>query len=79
MEANDAQFIKGFNGGYLLEQYEPDMLATVLKNLDLSDDFLQGLSDGQKEYQQERIRTELKKLSHLRDQGKEQDRGTERE
>lgn len=71
MEDQEALFIKGFNGGYLLEQYEPNLLAKVLKTLNLSNDYLEGLSSGQKEYQQERIRLEMERLSQLRDKGKD--------
>jgi hypothetical protein len=74
MDSQDELFIRGFNGGYLLAQHQPELLAKVMKNLNLSNDFLAGLSQGQLEYQQERIRLELEHLSQLREQGRDIDR-----
>lgn len=73
MHANDQLFIKGFNGGYLLEKYKPELLANILKNIDTTNVYLAGLSKGQFEYQKE-IRLELENLSQLRDRGKDLDR-----
>jgi len=73
MDAQDSKFIEGFNGGYLLEKFEPSLLTKVLKDLDLSNDYVSGLSSGQKEYQQERTRLELENMARLRAQDNDKD------
>jgi len=78
MEDQEALYTKGFNGGYLLEQYEPNLLAKVLTKLNLSNDYFVGLSAGQKEYQQELIRLEYENLHILRERGKDTDHDLER-
>ena len=74
MESQEALFIRGVNNGYLLEQYEPTLLAKVLKGLGSTTDFVSGLQSGQKLYQQERANQELDELSKLREQGTERGR-----
>jgi len=76
---DQTHYVRGFNGGYLLEQFEPELLAKVMKTLDLSNDYLEGLSEGQKEFQQERIRQEIENISRLRDEGKSKGQKKERD
>lgn len=78
MDSEEQQFIQGFNNGYLLEQYEPTLLAKVLNNISTSTVYISGLSSGQQEYQQEYIRLEYENLSKLREKNKEDDRDIER-
>ena len=72
---NEAFFIRGYNNGYLLEKYEPTLLAMVLQNISPSTVYVSGLAIGQKQYQQERTEKELKHLGEFRRQ--DLDRGRE--
>lgn len=75
---NQALFTQGFNNGYLLEQYEPALLATVLHNLCQTTAYVSGLCSGQREFRQQRIDLEYEQLSKLRDTAREQHRNIER-
>ena len=70
---SEAKFIKGFSGGYILEQYEPVLFSKLMKGLDLSTEYLDGFSSGREEYQRERVREELNDLAGIRNGSKEQD------
>ena len=73
----DGLYVKGFNGGYLLEQFEPELLAKVLKDLSLSNDYLTGMASGRDERQQEQSRAQLDELRMLRE-GRDRDQDRER-
>lgn len=74
MELQDeALFIRGFNSGYILEQHEPTLLTTVLRNISPSTDYVSGLTSGQRQYQLERRDQELNQLAALREKGSERD------
>ncbi|MBK6354265.1 MAG: hypothetical protein IPF46_12950 [Saprospiraceae bacterium] len=49
-ENNENQFIRGFNQGYVLAQFEPDVLTLILKNYKPINSYFSGLSFGQKEF-----------------------------
>lgn len=66
MELNEQQFIKGFNHGYLLAQYEPDILASVLKNNNPINSYFSGLSFGQKEFILDKSINEISYLRKLK-------------
>ncbi|MBK7694831.1 MAG: hypothetical protein IPN15_08885 [Saprospiraceae bacterium] len=61
-QSNENLFIKGFNQGYLLAQYEPDLLTSLLKNINQVNSYLSGLSFGQKEFVIEQATSEIYKL-----------------
>lgn len=43
-------YIKGFNHGYSLQRYEPDMVRTITKGIkDKESDYANGLQDGKAE------------------------------
>jgi len=78
MEQNEAQYIKGFNRGYTITKYLPDLSESILKNIGTTNDFIEGFSSGKNEFEQEKSRTELDELSKIRsgsvDRNKELDR-----
>jgi hypothetical protein len=73
MEPNQVIFTKGFNHGYLLARYEPGLLASVVKNVSPTGDYLEGFFSGKEEYEIEQTRDPLVELSRLRDHAKERD------
>ncbi len=75
MEINEKQFITGFNAGYLLAEYEPQILTALLNNMQPVNSYISGLSFGQKEYELDQTRDDLSELNMLRQKSrKEQDR-----
>ena len=74
MEYSEQQFIKGFNGGYLLAQHEPLLLSQITKTLEPRNDYLLGFISGKKEYENENQKIQLEDLSKLRDKGLDMER-----
>lgn len=76
MSLNEKQFITGFNSGYLLAKYEPQMLTILLKDAQPVNYYLQGMSSGQKEYELRRIKKHMDELEQIRERNKDsRDRG----
>jgi len=62
MELNEKQFIAGFNSGYLLAEYEPVLLTSLLSNISPINSYISGMSFGQKEFELEHRLDEISKL-----------------
>jgi hypothetical protein len=67
MAQNEQQFIKGFNGGYLLAKFEPELSKKILKNLQVANEYIEGLIFGKDEWMKEKELLEVKELNRLRD------------
>lgn len=62
MMKNDDQILDGFNDGYIIQKYEPELANQMITNLDGVDEpYMKGFVAGAREYQMEK---ELEK-SHL--------------
>ena len=79
MEQNEELYIKGFNRGYTITKYLPDLSAPILNNIDSTNDFIEGFSSGKKEYEQEKTRTQLDELKQIRNQSQERNKDLERD
>jgi len=66
MKLNEKQFTAGFNSGYLLAEYEPQLLTALLKEIRPVNSYVSGMSFGQKEYVLEQTKSHLNELNHLR-------------
>ncbi|HRG33568.1 MAG: hypothetical protein WBP33_07570 [Saprospiraceae bacterium] len=66
MELNEKQFINGFNSGYLLAKYEPQMLTTLFNNIQPMNSYISGLYFGQQEFELEQTKNQIRDLSKLR-------------
>ena len=66
----EKEFIKAFNNGYVLAEHEPKLLNTVSKNLNPSNNYLEGFLLGKKEYEQEYCKKTMNDLQLLRNQTK---------
>ena len=75
----EKKFIKGFNHGYILAEHEPDILSKIVKNLDSTNNYVQGIVSGKEEFELEKSRTHLDDLTRIRNNPKDLDRGLERE
>lgn len=78
MELNEQQFIKGFNHGYVLCEYEPKMLNILLKSIEPINSYISGMSWGQKEYELELAKSNLNEMDQHRQKSRnEKDRARE--
>lgn len=66
MEINEKQFIAGFNSGYLLAEFEPQVLTTLLKDIKPVNSYISGLSLGQKEFELLLRKDQLTELEQIR-------------
>lgn len=71
MELNEKQFIFGFNSGYLLAQYEPEMLTSLLTRISPVNSYISGMTFGKKEYELELQTNQLDDLRNIRSKGKD--------
>jgi len=71
----EQQYSTGFNAGYLLAKYDPELLVQVTKNLTPVNDYVQGFFSGKEEYAQEKNRQQVEELRNIRTHNKE--RGNE--
>lgn len=67
---NDAKYIKGFNCGYILAEYSPELLQSITVNLSYAGEYCEGLKDGRMEFENGKELEQLQSLSKLRDQAK---------
>ena len=72
MELNEKQFITGFNAGYLLAEYEPQILRTLLKQIRPVNSYIEGMTFGQKEYELLTTISHLNQLGHIRQKEKDE-------
>jgi hypothetical protein len=66
MEEQEMLFIKGFNNGYMLKKYEPNLLHIIVDNLRPTNDYLAGFFAGKEEFELENSHKELDELRVLR-------------
>ena len=60
---NEIDYKDGFNRGYLLYTYEPDIAKSLIKaEIDTRDNFVTGFSEGLLQAQQEKIINEFEQL-----------------
>lgn len=71
MELNEKQFISGFNSGYLLAQYEPEMLTSLLTRISPVNSYISGMGYGKKEYELELQINQLDNLMKIRNKEKD--------
>ena len=74
MSAQEQQYIRGFNHGYLLTKHLPELVAKLVRRIEATtSDYLSGFFSGKEEYELEVSRTQLDELDQLRNKTK--DRG----
>jgi intein-encoded DNA endonuclease-like protein len=62
---NMEKYIKGFNDGYLLKQNKPQLLENVLSTT-YSNDYIQGLRDGERNYRIQKVKSRTQELDNLK-------------
>jgi hypothetical protein len=72
-------YVKGFNAGYLLSKHEPGLLASIIKNLQPTAPYLDGIFSGKAEQEQEMSTQNLDEIANIRGRSEEIDREQELE
>jgi len=62
---NMKKYIKGFNDGYLLKEHKPELLENIL-NTTSSNDYIQGLKDGEREFKEQKVKSRTQELEDLK-------------
>ena len=74
----ESRYQTGFNHGYLLTKYEPELAKKVISPQSNPSEYQQGLSAGRKEYDIEALNNRLKNLANSKGNSNEQEKGKER-
>jgi hypothetical protein len=71
METQEQTYLKGFNDGYKLARYQPEILKKIQDSLSEGVEYERGLIAGVQEWQQEKTKTRESELKELRDNNQE--------
>jgi len=73
MEEN--KYIKGFNSGYLMRKFKPELYKQMVQGMESSSDYSTGIVDGGGQYETERTHQQIKqRMDKAKSQGKDQSR-----
>lgn len=79
METEEQQFIKGFNGGYIIAKHEPELSTKIFDKLEPLSDYTKGLISGKEEWHKEKELVQLKELNNLRNSSRERENDLEKD
>lgn len=76
----EKDIVEGFNAGYLIEKYKPELARELVKSLsDVELPFAEGFVSGSKEYSKERGRSKLRKGYKIHPPSKFKDKGMDKD
>lgn len=78
MEQESQTYIAGFNSGYKLQKYSPELFEKLKGSLDESRDYDRGLVEGAKEWDREKEKARLAELDQINSE-QEPEQESERE
>ena len=62
---NTEKYIKGFNDGFILKKHKSELLENIL-NTTSSNDYIQGLKDGEREFKKQKVKSRTQELDDLK-------------
>jgi hypothetical protein len=71
--AEEKNYMSGFNSGYKLAKFQPDLVEKIQSSLSESVEYERGLLEGIKEWQREKEKIREEELNNLRGESQEQD------
>jgi hypothetical protein len=76
MDEQDKKFTKGFNNGYLIAKYQPDLFEKIEKSSNSGNEYFKGMLSGKKEYDHEKkiIRFANEKIKRTKNLDKDQEK-----
>jgi hypothetical protein len=63
---DDSTYIKGFNNGYIISKFSPNLFKSISDTLSISNPYTEGMKDGQEEYEIEQGKAKYENLERLR-------------
>lgn len=73
----DPNYQKGFNGGYILAEHEPELLSKLTQSDNSNNQLFKGIKAGGKEYFKEKFRDEMNNDKKQIDKQKDLDKDIE--
>jgi hypothetical protein len=70
----EAEFTRGFNNGYVIGKYDPELAKELQGSIKLDSQLASGLYHGLNQYALEQERERIKQLDELRKRSKDKDR-----
>lgn len=61
---DEKDYIQGFNAGYILQQYRPELVPEISKTVEPATGYVEGFLNGKEEYEIERAQNELDAIRH---------------
>jgi hypothetical protein len=74
MEA-DELFTKGFNFGYILAKFNPELMKKITKNSNTNSNFTKGLVWGKKEFEKEIVNSRASEIEKVRTRRNDKGKG----
>jgi hypothetical protein len=75
MDSQEQQYIRGFNHGYLLTKYLPDLVVQLIKHIkETTNEYISGFFSGKEEWELEYEREQLGELENLRNRPRDHER-----
>lgn len=74
MQTQEQLYVRGFNHGYILAKYLPELVTKLIKTVAPITDYTEGFFSGKEEYEIEYTRAQIDELNNLRNRSKDQDR-----
>ncbi|MBS1684009.1 MAG: hypothetical protein JSS76_04600 [Bacteroidetes bacterium] len=78
MEQEEKTYIAGFNAGFKLQRFTPELFEMLRDSLDEARDYDRGLIEGAKEWDREKEKARLAELDQINGE-REQDQNQEQE
>ena len=78
MEEQEKNYVDGFNAGYKLGKYQPDLVEKIQSSLNESVEYERGLLEGLREWEREKEKIREAELNSLREEGQDQEQDIER-
>ena len=72
MEAKERKYIKGFNQGYDLKKYHPELFGRLLGAMQNNGDYKQSLTDGGKQFEKELTQKKIQEKLKIQGQNSAQ-------
>ena len=78
MEETPILYVRGFNHGYMLTKYLPDLVVKMVKQISPKGDYLSGFFSGKEEWELEQDRIQLDELQQLHNKSNDREQELEK-
>jgi hypothetical protein len=78
MEEGEKTYVEGFNAGYKLAKFQPDLVEKIQSSLSESIEYERGLIEGIQEWEREKEKIRAEELENLRSESQDQEQDISR-